>query len=309
MKPLFSGLFLSLVLAGCSHTDESALKPSADFIEMEAEGGEAAVFFNDDNWRIDRVINKEGEAAVFGNIYAAGGELTDKNKILTLEVEGALAADWKDKGFVITRADLSALKIDVKENSSGKKFDFVIVVESIQGIQNEIYVTQKQSQGYGFKNMEFSINPEDGDSLFIKEGTRHKFDIQTSVSFSFSPFGGVDMESQSRFESKQQDAFVWTEKDSLTVEIPAGIDDNKLYFSGEKGLYTDIWLTAARGSEHEETVTIPAGQSSFYTEVEYRKRSVSYQLHLVNNRTGADKIIEGKWVEIAPTGKYTVKWE
>ena len=58
-----------------------------------------------------------------------------------------------------------------------------------------------------------------------------------------------------------------------------------------------------------ETITIPAGQSAFSTEIEYRKRVVSYELRLINNRTAEKKVIEGKWIESAPTGNYAIEWQ
>ena len=63
------------------------------------------------------------------------------------------------------------------------------------------------------------------------------------------------------------------------------------------------------GFEETETITIPAGQSAFSTEIEYRKRKVSYELRLINNRTAEEKIIEGKWIKFATTGEYSIKWQ
>jgi len=58
-----------------------------------------------------------------------------------------------------------------------------------------------------------------------------------------------------------------------------------------------------------DSVTIPPGESVFFIEQEWRKRQVSYKLSLTNNRTGDEKIIEGKWIEVAPTGKYNLQWQ
>src|SRR5690606_15097077 len=92
--------------------------------------------------------------------------------------------------------------------------------------------------------------------------------------------------------------------------IPSGIYKNDIYYNGEEVLYSSISTTRPHGFEDiMETVMVPAGESRIFAEVEYHKRTVSYTLVLTNNRTDEKKTIEGKWIEIAPTGKYTVKME
>lgn len=59
----------------------------------------------------------------------------------------------------------------------------------------------------------------------------------------------------------------------------------------------------------KETVTIPSGKSTFWVDIQYSERSVSYMLTLINNRTQAEKVINGKWIKIAPTGNYTINWQ
>lgn len=94
------------------------------------------------------------------------------------------------------------------------------------------------------------------------------------------------------------------------VEIPSGIWNGELYFNGEKTLYTNASIKSeSEYSKQMETVTIPSGKSRFSVEIQYRKRRVSYSLYLENNRTKQEKVINGKWVEFAPTGNYTIRWE
>lgn len=55
------------------------------------------------------------------------------------------------------------------------------------------------------------------------------------------------------------------------------------------------------------SLEIPAGEKvSFHMELEWRHRVVSYVLTLVNNRTGAEKKTEGKWIQYTPTGNYEI---
>ncbi len=53
------------------------------------------------------------------------------------------------------------------------------------------------------------------------------------------------------------------------------------------------------------TLEIPGNKVNFYLELEYRKRTVSYQLTLINNRTQDEKLIEGR-IETTPTGKFNI---
>ncbi|GEO23798.1 hypothetical protein CQA01_43320 [Cyclobacterium qasimii] len=275
---------------------------------MEAEGGETEITFTNGDWNISEVLNKNGNVNIHGDIYSQNGEIIQENKTLALEDQGKIVADWNDKGFVITRKTPSSLKIEVMENSTGEEFNFALVLNSGQVIKN-INVTQKISQGYKFDGIEIILKEGDGDSLFVKKGTNFKFNIPESQLFTFSPYEGINIHNQSQFESMEKDAFIWLKNDSISVEVPTSIYNEKIYFNGEKRLYNNVPSITPQGFEGTETITIPAGQSAFSTEIEYRKRKVSYELRLINNRIAKEKIIEGKWVEFAPTGEYSIKWQ
>jgi hypothetical protein len=306
-KIIFIGLFLSLGLISCSNDKDemTSIQPSTNLIEMEAEGGETEISFTNGDWSITKVINKEGNVNIVGDLYAQNGEIIQNNKILVLKDLGKIVANWENKGFTITRETSSSLKIKLNENSTGESFNFTLVLNSGQ----EINVTQKKSQGYEFSNIKFNTNEEDTDSLFVQKGVTYKFNINEPQSFRFLPYDGLTIQNQSRFESLENDAFAWLEGDSIMIKVPTNIYNDEIYFDGEKRLYSNIWSINPHGFEEMETVAIPKGQSSFSTEIELRKRQVSYRLRLINNRTLEEKIIEGKWIEIAPTGKFSIHWQ
>jgi len=306
-KIIFIGLFLSLGLISCSNDKDemTSIQPSTNLIEMEAEGGETEISFTNGDWSITKVINKEGNVNIIGDLYAQNGEIIQNNKILVLKDLGKIVANWENKGFTITRETSSSLKIKLNENSTGESFNFTLVLNSGQ----EINVTQKKSQGYEFSNIKFNTNEEDTDSLFVQKGVTYKFNINEPQSFRFLPYDGLTIQNQSRFESLENDAFAWLEGDSIMIKVPTNIYNDEIYFDGEKRLYSNIWSINPHGFEEMETVAIPKGQSSFSTEIELRKRQVSYRLRLINNRTLEEKIIEGKWIEIAPTGKFSIHWQ
>lgn len=303
------GLFLLIGFISCSNDDEiTNIQPSTSLIEMEAEGGEAEISLTNGNWHISEVINQQGDVNIQGNTYSRDGEMIKENSILSLDDQGKIEAVWDNKSFIITRDTPSSLKIMVKENSTGEEFGFNVVLQSGEEFK-EIKVNQKKSQGYQFDSMEFSLKEEDGDSLFVKKGRTYRFNIQTSQEFSFSPYGGIDVHNQSNFISSEKDAFVWIETDSVMLEVPTDIYENEIYFNGEERLYSKHSSINPHGFEEMHTVTIPPGESVFFVEQEWRKRQVSYNLSLTNNRTGEEKIIEGKWIEVAPSGEYTTQWQ
>ena len=280
---LFIGLFLSIGFMSCDNDGDemSAIIPSTNLIEIEAEGGETEVFFNNSDWSILEIINKNSN--IHGDIYLQNGEIIQENRTLALASLGKMVTGWNDKGFVITRETLSSLKIELIENGTGEAFNFTLVIKSGDEIE-KINVTQKKSQGYQFDSIEFILKEEDGDSLFVKKGTNFKFNIPESQSFPFSPYGGININNQSHFESEEKNAFIWLKKDSIAVEIPTSINNGEIYFNGEKKLYSSVFSTTPHGFEDLKTITIPAGQSAFFTKIEFRQRQVSYQLRLTEQQ-------------------------
>jgi hypothetical protein len=308
LRNTFTILFLSLCWISCKKDEAEKLpEPSAAVIEMEGESGIFEVQMGPGQWQITGVLNKKGLVAINGDSYAPDGKLTGKNNVLTLAGPGKLEALWKDKGFSIVRNDLSLLKIALNENSTGEDFSFVVKLQSDQQ-SREITVLQKKSKGYLFSDIAYSLREGDGDSLFTAKGTTYNVDVPSAGEFSFSPFSGININQQTYFESRQDDAFVWLKDSAVLVKVPSGIEKNAVYYSGDKTPYSsETTANPYKPVEAMKTVLVPAGKSQVFAEIEYRKRKVSYTLNLTNNRTKAQKVIEGKWIQITPTGKYAVR--
>jgi hypothetical protein len=275
---------------------------------VEGEGGSTEVSFTGGDWKITGVTNTNGDVGISGDRYSIDDELTRENYTLSLEGLGRMEAFGGSKGFVITRNTPTSLNIELKENSSGEDFNFTIDLQS-GNESKKITVEQKKSQGYNFKSIEYALKENDGDSLFIRNGAGYKFTIPSPQEFSFSPFNGIKINRKTFFRSNEKDAFVWLKNDSIKVRVPSSIDNANVYTTGQKEVYTELTTEIPHGFEQTDTVTIPSGESVFFTQIQFRKRTVSYTLYLTNKRTGGEKAIEGKWVEIAPTGKYDIKWE
>ena len=304
---VFCSIWYLVFIASCEKDEsKSMINPSASMVVMEGEGGRTDITFDDGSWEIIYLVNQKGDVRISGNSYDLSGQMIRENYVLSLEGTGRLESFWRDKGFQIDRPEPHSLEIFLKENGSGEDFHFFIVLQSGDQIR-EIEVRQKPSLGYDFDRIEYHLKEGDGDSLFLKRGTKVITNQTTAHELTFSPINGVDVNRNTYFESEESDAFVWTEKDSVVVRIPSAIRDDQVLFNEAEMLYTPMSVR----SEHDfsgitETVMIPEGRSEFYTEIEFRKRKISYTLHLLNRRTKEPKVIRGKWIEYAPTGNYEV---
>lgn len=307
---IFLTILISFYFYSCADNKNelNLINPSISVIEIEGEGGEVDVLFTNPNWKVAGIINRSGNVGISGDSYSLDGSLIRENHALRLDSLGRMDAIWTNKGFSITRNSYTSLNILVEENGTGKNFDFAIIIET-DDESKEIQVRQKKSHGYAFKDIEYRLDKNDGDSIFLKQGPSFSFDIPSAQNFSFFPINGTDMLRTSFFKSCEKDAFVWTETDSLLVRIPSDILNDKLYFDGKKSIYTNVSIrNESEHSKQMRTVPLPSGKSNFFVQVEYRKRTVSYALYLVNSRTKKEKVIKGKWVEYAPTGICRIVW-
>ncbi|AWG22879.1 hypothetical protein FFWV33_15775 [Flavobacterium faecale] len=283
------------------------VQPSISLILMEGEGGSVEVSFTNGDWNITGVNNSDGDVKISGNSYSIDNKLVIENYMLSLEGLGRIEAFGGSKGFVISRNTPTSLNVKLNENSSGEDFNFTVDLQSANE-SKKITVKQMKSQGYNFKSIEYILKQNDGDSLFIRNGEGYKFSVSSPQEFSFSPFTGVEINRKTYFTSDEKDAFVWLKNNSIKVEVPSSIDNKYIHTDNEE-VYTDLTTISNYELDQKDIVKISSGESEFYTEIQFRKRTVSYILYLTNKRTGGEKKIEGKWVEIAPTGDYDIIWK
>lgn len=310
MKLLTISIFTLILstLFSCSRDDMTGINPSTTQINFEGEGGQENVSFADGNWKIAKVINQDGNQTIFGNTFSLDGILIQENKSLELDGLGSLEATSSAKGFGIKRETETSLAIYLNENFTKKVFGFVIIIES-ETDSWQISVNQKMSQGYEINSIKYTIESSDNDSIFVRKGESYSFDINSSVqqTFSFDPF--VNTSELSRFIGNAEGAFPWKQTDSAMVNIPTLISKDEVFTDGVVSPYSnELTQKDSRFKGQMTEVTIPQGQSKFIIELEYRKRQVSYALHVTNNRTKENKIITGKWVETAPTGNFEMAW-
>lgn len=306
---ILSVFFSCLLIISCTDDDnaDGCVLPDIAPLTMEGEGGETVIDVGYDDFKITKVLNitDGNETSIFGEAYSTDGQLLRENKALYLDGMGRIETVWSDQGFRIVRDELSHLKVAVMENSRPEGFNFAIVLQAGDEMK-KIEIFQKKSQGYTFDKIEYSLKPDDRDSLFIVKGTTYQLNISPQE-FKFSPFGGIDIIRRYYFESKDNNTFVWTNDNPPSIDIPHEIFDNQIYYDSQKGIYNNKIVTTPHDyAETRETIWVPEGGIEFYTDIEFRHRIISYTVTLINNRTKTPKTVEGKWVETAPTGKYTI---
>lgn len=304
-KILYFIFFLCIIgITSCQSDDEGKIVPSESQIKVEGEGDEFDIQLNTDDWHIAGIVNKDGNMRIFGDIYTLDNKKIKENTSLELDGLGKLESYWGNKGFSITRDELNSIHISVRENSTGKSFSFGIILQN-ETDTREIIISQSMSQGYSFAGIEYYLQEEDGDSLYQKRGTGYELNYLTPGEIGISPFGGIDIMNTSYFESEDNDAFVWLKDDSVKVNIPYEIFNERVILSPHKGIY-GVVTRIPYENDTKVTMTIPAGKTRFYVMQEWRRTKVSYQLTLTNNRTGQEKVMTGKWIGTTPTGNYEV---
>lgn len=317
MKAIYSLLVVTILVgsfmcAACS-SDEPFIQPSVTAIEMEGEGGEIEVSLNDIEWSIAGVLNKQNhyDVNIFGVAYSTEGEIIRDNQQLHLNGLGKLEALWGDKGLQIVRETPSSFKLIVEENLTEEDFNFSVLLQSGNETR-EVIVYQSKSQGYEIENIEYSIKPEDKDSLYL---------ATTSMSYSFSvpnSLSGVTINPLENEKSRTyftgttaENIFSWLEKSPFEVKIPNSHHNNKVYYNNETSLFARYVTESSLPNYLNQSLVldVPAGKNQLFVEAEYLKQQFSYTLTLINNRTQQKKTIEGKFVRIDPTGTLHKNWK
>lgn len=313
MKTLkFIGLtvLLAWVCYSCSNDDTKGV-PIQSKIELQGEASKTNITFETSDWKIKNILNTSAQnensqpTAISGNIYDVDGKLIKENTPLTLDNLGILEANWGDKGFKITRSRDNLIQIEAYENASEEAFNYTIIIEYANKTQ-AVIVEQKPSEGYIFKHIEYSISDDDGDELYIQKSISITHEAEAPTTITIIPFDGISPTEISYFKSDDSYAFLWFKDGLQEVNVPSLIDNGKVIsLSTGRYIYGEVTeKTISKDVEFE--IEIPAGKSSYHTEVEWRNRQVSYTLVMQSKSTTHLKTIEGKWVEKAITGKYKI---
>ncbi|MCH7408550.1 hypothetical protein MM239_04030 [Belliella sp. DSM 111904] len=294
------------MLTACVTDDESLEDVSDVHLEYVGEGGIEVVDLGAEGWKIMSIESLDGMHRLFGDAFDLNDEILLENRLLALDGLGYVVFTGSKVGFEIRHETPGVFEIMLNENASGQHFGFIVTLKN-ENQNRRIFVDQEVSAGYQFEQIEFYLGENDEDSLYIRNDLfRYYFDFLEPRQVEVSPFNGVDVLINSYFESDSPDAFVWFESESIEVEVPSEIHEGNIYFSGVQSNYSKEPATAPYLSNQLTTLDAPAGNSVFSTSIEMRKRKVSYKLTIKSKSTSEIKEIEGRWIEISPTGMYQI---
>lgn len=304
LLPVFL-LFVSVFVA-CEKPEEPVIFPPLTQIDIAGEGGEYVMELGIGVWQIARIVNNNGNQRMVGNSYSPDGEIIRQNKPLELDGSGSLVASGSHRGFVVTLENTGFLNVALQENGTENPFSCTIILHS--GDQTrELIVDQAISAGYSLQGIEYFLDTDDRDSLYMRnQVATYQFDLTSPREVEISPYNGPNIVTNSYFRSDDPDAFIWLAKDSVEVLMPSEIYEGDILLSDQKQVYGGT-LNELYNPEVMVAVPLPAGVYRFGTDLEWRHRTVSYKLTLTSNSTGESKEILGKWIETSPTGKYEIK--
>lgn len=300
-------LIICTFASSCDNDIPPAIQPSTDSISMEGEGGEAMITFHNGDWIIDRIENRSADDDyISGDIYSLDGTTLAPNTQLQLSGLGKLVSSWDDHGFTITRERTDVLSVSLHENWTENDFIFAVILQAGTE-EKEIIVTQKKSQGYTFSKIEYIVKEEDGDTFDFTNYNRSYPNSDVPTSHIVLPFTGV--EDKYQYIHDTPEASYWQQQTEISVPLPVDIDTE----TGEVTVSDVKYPFSANPVTREcafmdvfKIVDVPAGFPIITVRITFRKRQISYYMTLINNRTGAEKIITGKWLEEVPTGEYHV---
>ncbi|GEM_PF-850477 len=300
-------LIISIIASSCDNEVPPAIQPSADHINIEGEGDNTIITFHNGEWIIDRIENRSGSGDyISGDIYSADGNLLAGNTELQLSGLGKLVSGWDDHGFTITRERADVLSISVNENWTENDFIFAIILQAGTE-EKEIIVTQKKSQGYTFKDIEYLLLEGDGDRFSYENHTRNYPDSDEPTKLIIIPFTGV--EDIYQYTHDTPEGLYWQQQNDVSVPVPVEVDmqTGGIECSEIEYLFTTTPVSKECAFLHlYEVVEVSAGYPFITVKITCRTRQVSYRATLINNRTGAEKVITGKWIEEVPTGEYSL---
>lgn len=306
-KIIILSIFI-LTNLSCTFQGEDEVSYDVMKVEIAGEGGTETILLESGDWIIASVFNKTEEHKIKGNIYDVDNALVKENTPLELSGFGTIESQGIIVGFNITYQDAGVLSIRLRENAADEVYGFVLMLQN-GDLLKKIHIQQVPSAGYTFQEIEFFINQEAVDSIFMKSKvTTYKFDFLTPTNIEVSPFNGSDVMINSYFVSNDADAFLWLSKDSVEVKVPEGIQAGDLFFSDKASIY-GVPFNQPYISDEVAIIEAPAGESLFYSNLEMRRRTLGFKLKMKSKGTSEIKEIVGQWIETSPTGAYEIIYD
>ena len=284
-----------IAFTSCKKSDHTEIGPERFELEIDGEGGEHTVELGAGNWQVVRVVNNDGNQRMFGDAYTLDGKIIRRSQPLELDGLGRMTVSLLRRELNIIHGRPGTIQLLLGENSSGRPFSFMVVLENGRD-RKEIVVEQPKSAGYSFENIEYFLEEGDGDSVYVRDQlVTYNFDFFAPQDVEVYAFGGPNVMVNSHFESDDDYAFFWLTDEPVEVPVPAEIRDGRVFLSDEKRAYGNVF-NEPYPSDARVTISAPAGQSKYANYIEERRRTVSYKLTITNNGTGERREVGRKMV-------------
>lgn len=282
--------FLAFYWVSCDESinyTEDTIQASSVNVEIEEKGGSAFITTQGSDWDISGVYSLNGYL------------LYDDSRPLVLNGLGTIEYQW----FKIVRDDRKSLKVETRENFSKKEDRGCIIELRNTESSQRITIKQKASAGYTYDKIEYSLEEGDGDTTMSSSTgfTRLTFSNYGNKTSSVVIYPYQNTRETSLFVCSQEGAFDCLDEDSLVVEVPESINENKIHLGDSQRHYSVNIVRLPVDIDYSETVVAPPHKKVEVSgTIIYRKRVVTYTLSVVNKRTQEVRQFKGKWVQSIP---------
>lgn len=302
----------ALTFTSCSNDNEPEIVicPTDKALVFESTGGTKELPIALDNWEV-AVVLSNSQMSVFGDIYDENNNLIQENSQMKLTGPGRMTSNWDYHGFTFTHTSDNKLILDIHENFYDEGFTYDLLLTSGEYSQR-IPFEQKKSAGYSFEKITYTLSPGDGDSIYTKQAQAmvDKFVIQSDKPVEMTVFPFYNIHDTHVFTSDDTRKDILLGKDSVEVNIPSNIYNDKIYFDSKPAIYNyDVKEKECLYKELEVTRLFEPGTTKPIMFAEFRQTKVSYTATYINKETQDTYEVKGKFIRVVPTGKYELTFE
>lgn len=308
IRLLFRLSLMVLVIFTCSCQKDNESDPSEESerdIVISGYGGSVNVDLGTGSWKIQRVRNTRANADLFGDILYPNGKTMRSNVLLKMDALGAIQTSGSDWGIKVAQLSPGIFEISMLENTRDENLHIALNLIN----ENQSYtirIEQQVSAGYDIQDIVYFLDQHDGDSVFMRNSLMtYTFSKLSAGTVEISPFGGANVSVNRRFVADNQSTVSPKALENLRLPIPQDIIDGEVVISEKQQKHGEI-VNQTYQSDVMDKVQVPSGNSKYATNIEERRRRISYKMSLKKKASDEVKEVFGKWIEKSPTGQYQV---
>lgn len=303
---------VALTFTSCSNENELEIVicPVDKALAFESTGGRKELPIAFENWEVAVVLSNSA-SSVFGDIYDENNNLIQKDSPMKLTGPGRMTSNWDYKGFTFTHTSDNKLIIDIHENFYDESFTYDLLLTSGEYTQR-IPFEQKKSAGYSLEKITYSLSPSDGDSIYTEQSRAliDKIIVHSNrpVEMTVLPFYNIFDTHIFTSDDKRKEILLG--KDSVEVNIPIEVYNDKIYFDSKASIYNYAFKQKDCSYKRVEVTRLfEPGTTKQILFAEFKQTKVSYTATYINKETQTTYEVKGKFIRVVPTGKYELTFE